>query len=49
MFSFSVDFPSVTLTVADEEPAAYYTATDFLVGETIFILGRRYSRLFQII
>jgi len=41
MLSFSVDFPSVTMTVADEEPAAYHMAKDFLVGETIFILGRR--------
>jgi hypothetical protein len=41
MLSFSVDFPSVTMTVAEEEPAAYHTAKDFLVGETIFILGRR--------
>jgi hypothetical protein len=29
------------MTVADTEPTAYYTAKDFLVGETIFILGRR--------
>lgn len=36
-----VDFPSVTTTVADEEATAYYTSKDFLVGETIFILGRR--------
>jgi hypothetical protein len=49
MFSFSVDFPSVKMTVADDKPAAYHTAIDFLVGETIFILGRRYSRLFKII
>jgi len=41
VLSFSVDFPSVTMAVEDEEPAAYYTAKDFLVGETIFILGRR--------
>jgi hypothetical protein len=29
------------MTVADEEATAYYTSKDFLVGETIFILGRR--------
>jgi hypothetical protein len=41
VLSFSVDFPSVTMAVADEEPAAYHMSKDFLVGETIFIFGRR--------
>ncbi|XP_069689389.1 EF-hand domain-containing protein 1-like isoform X2 [Periplaneta americana] len=37
-----VDFPSITMEISDEEVTSYYTPQDFLVGETIFIMGRRF-------
>ncbi|PSN50975.1 hypothetical protein C0J52_07624 [Blattella germanica] len=37
-----VDFPTLTMEKSDEEVTSFYTPKDFLVGETIFILGRRF-------
>ncbi|XP_033608680.1 EF-hand domain-containing protein 1 isoform X3 [Cryptotermes secundus] len=40
--ALSVDFPSVAMEVLERKATSYYTAKDFLVGEIIFILGRRF-------
>ncbi|KAJ9588707.1 hypothetical protein L9F63_017999 [Diploptera punctata] len=37
-----INFPSLAMESSDEEVLYYYTPKDFLVGETIFILGRRF-------
>ncbi|XP_067014004.2 EF-hand domain-containing protein 1 [Anabrus simplex] len=36
-----IDFPSNYMEISDAEVTEYYTPKDFLVGNTIFVLGRR--------
>ncbi|VVC94190.1 unnamed protein product, partial [Leptidea sinapis] len=35
-------FPSIALEVTDDEVTQYYSPIDLIVGETIFVLGRRF-------
>ncbi|XP_032516120.2 EF-hand domain-containing protein 1-like [Danaus plexippus] len=37
-----VSFPSIALEITDEEVTEYYSPRDLIVGETIFVLGRRF-------
>ncbi|XP_050673267.1 EF-hand domain-containing protein 1-like [Leptidea sinapis] len=37
-----VTFPSIALEVTDDEVTQYYSPIDLIVGETIFVLGRRF-------
>ncbi|XP_071443062.1 EF-hand domain-containing protein 1-like isoform X2 [Hetaerina americana] len=37
-----VSFPSLTMEVTEAEVTEYYSPKDFLVGNTIFVLGRRF-------
>ncbi|CAG4922831.1 unnamed protein product [Colias eurytheme] len=37
-----VNFPSICMEVTDEEVTEYYAPKDLIVGETVFILGRRF-------
>ncbi|CAH4030789.1 unnamed protein product [Pieris brassicae] len=37
-----VSFPSIAMEITDEEVTEYYSPRDLIVGETVFILGRRF-------
>ncbi|XP_061712328.1 EF-hand domain-containing protein 1-like [Cydia pomonella] len=37
-----VSFPSIVMEVTDEEVTEYYSPSDLIVGETVFVLGRRF-------
>lgn len=40
--SLSASFPSCVLELSDHEIKDWFTPRDFVVGETLFILGRRF-------
>ncbi|XP_045542556.1 EF-hand domain-containing protein 1 [Papilio machaon] len=37
-----VTFPSIVMEMTEEEVTEYYAPRDFIVGETVFLLGRRF-------
>lgn len=38
----TVTFPSLVMEMTEEEVTEYYAPKDFIVGETVFLLGRRF-------
>lgn len=43
--NFIANFPSIYLEAGNEEFQEYYQPKDFIIGNTIFVMGRRYVKL----